>query len=150
MATTKRGIAKQECLCACTCLRKAARAVTQLYDEAFRPLGYRATQVGILTALAQTGPVTLSALAEQTVTDRTTLTRNLRLLERKGLVRAEAGADRRERRIGVTAHGRDVVKAAYPAWSAVQRRMIVRLGKAQFTRMMQDLSKMVAAARVCC
>ena len=143
----KRSQAKEECACACSCLRRAARAVTQLYDEAFRPIGYRATQIGILKALAQMGSVTLSALAEETVTDRTTLTRNLRLLEKKGLIGLEAGDDRRERRICLMKRGRQVVETAHPAWLSVQEKVVRRIGRTRFDRMVSDLSAVVAVAR---
>ena len=143
----KRGMVKEEFVCACSCLRRAARAITQLYDEAFRPMGYRATQVGIVSALAQVGPVTLSALAEETVTDRTTLARNLGLLEKKGLICLEPGNDRRERRVCVTKRGGQVVEAAHPAWSSVQEKVIGRIGRKQFERLVSDLSAVVSIAR---
>jgi len=133
--------------CVCTCLRRAARAATQLYDGAFRPAGYRATQVGILSALSQLGPVTLSGLAEETVTDRTTLTRNLKLLEKKGLVCLEPGKDRRERRVCLTKRGGRVLEETRPAWAAVQEKMIRRIGKGRFERLVSDLSAVVAVAR---
>lgn len=133
--------------CACACLRRAARAVTRVYDEAFRPMGYRATQVGILTVLAEMGPVTLSELAEETVTDRTTLTRNLRLLERKGLICLECGDDRRERRVCMMKGGDQLLRAARPRWARAQERMIRRVGKHRFERLVADLSTVVEAAQ---
>lgn len=148
----RRGSSKDESecsSCACTGLRQAARAITQLYDEAFRSIGYRATQVGILTTLEQTGAVTLSELAEQSVTDRTTLTRNLRLLEKKGLVCVELGSDRREHRICLTKKGEQVVQMAYPKWAAVQQKVVRRIGKQRHERLMADLLEMVKIARNC-
>ena len=143
----KRGKVKEECACACTCLRRAARAVTRVYDEAFRPMGYRATQVGILSALTGLGPVTLSELADETVTDRTTLTRNLQLLEKKGLICLECGDDRRERRVCMTKRGSELLRAAQPRWAQVQERMIHRVGRKRFERLVGDLLAVVAAAR---
>ena len=143
----RRSKAIEKCTCACSCLRRAARAVTRLYDEAFRPMGYRATQVGILSTLAVLGPVTLSELADETVTDRTTLTRNLRLLEKKGLVCLECGADRRERRVCMTKKGSQLLQAAQPRWAQAQRKMIRRMGRKRFERLVADLSAVVAAAR---
>ncbi len=132
-----------ECRCVCTCLRRAARAVTQFYDEAFRPSGYRATQVSILAALAATGPVTLSGLAEETVTDRTTLTRNLHLLEKKGLVCLECGKDRRERRVCLTPQGGRVLEKTHSAWLSAQEKVIKKIGKKKLERLMADLSDVV-------
>jgi len=121
--------------------------VTRAYDEAFRPTGYRATQVAILSALAELGPVILSALAEETVTDRTTLTRNLRLLEKKRLICFECGDDRRERRVCMTRRGIQVLHATRPTWARVQERVIHRIGRRRFERMEADLSVVVEAAK---
>ncbi len=137
--------------CVCFNLRKAARAVTQLYDGILRPSGLRVTQFSILAVLARSGPLTQSRLAGATVTDRTTLTRNLRLLEAKGLIRIEQGADRREREIGLTEAGRKALAKAYPLWKEAQARMEKR-----FTRgprasgvgtLVADLAALVAVAR---
>ena len=68
-------------------LRRASRAVTQHYERSFRGTGLRATQFSLLTVLTQTGPQALSALAAGVGLERTTLTRNLRLMQAKGLVR---------------------------------------------------------------
>ncbi len=78
-------------LTACTCanLRKAARAVTQVYDQALRPTGLKATQFTMLATLSNRGDLPLSRLAEALVMDRTTLTRNLKPLVGKGLVRID-------------------------------------------------------------
>ncbi len=126
--------------CVCSELRKAARAVTRVYDEAFRPMGYRATQIAILMASSCCGPVTLSELAEETVTDRTTLTRNLRLLRKKGLICVERGADRREQRICATQLGQAVLRKAAGPWREAQRRMVEQVGKTRLKRLIGDLA----------
>lgn len=136
-----------ECRCVCTCLRRAARAVTQFYDEAFRPSGYRATQVSILAALAGTGPVTVSGLAEETVTDRTTLTRNLKLLEKKGLVCLEPGKDRRQRRVCLTKQGGRVLEKTRASWASAQEKVARKMGKEKLERMIADLSAVVDCCR---
>ena len=146
----KRGKQRGGCACACTCLRRAARAVTQLYDEAFRRMGYRVTQVGVLSALAEMGPVTVSRLAEETVTDRTTLTRNLQLLKKKDLVCLETGKDKRERRVCITPRGERVLRQTQPEWASVQSGVIRRMGRKRFERFMEDLSEVIKAAREGC
>jgi len=83
--------AQEEPSCVCFNVRKAARAVTQLYDERMRPFGLRVTQLAILGKTLLLEPVTVTQLAEVAVTDRTTLTRNLRLLEQQGLIRIDGG-----------------------------------------------------------
>src|ERR1700722_12307018 len=93
--------------CACAALRRASRAVTQHYEQSFRGSGLRATQFTLLAVLTQTGPLPLSSLAAQAGLERTTLTRNLRLLETKGLVRVVSiDGDQRVRRVEMTRAGR--------------------------------------------
>ena len=115
--------------CVCGSVRKAARAITKIYDDALRPAGLRITQLGILGATIRMEPVTISQLAEATMTDRTTLTRNLKLLERKKFIRIEAGADQREREIKITSRGREALTLAYPIWKETQDRVIKELGE---------------------
>src|SRR4051812_38930012 len=101
------GLSQQATMAAvqrCTCfnLRKAARAVTQLYDEVMRPTGLRATQFSLLSVVWIAGRISITALAEAAVMDRTTLKRNLELLERAGLVRIQPGEDARVREVSLT------------------------------------------------
>jgi DNA-binding MarR family transcriptional regulator len=114
--------------CVCFNLRKAARAVTQLYDAHLRPSGLRATQLSLLVVLAAAGAITMTELADRLVMDRTTLTRNLKPLARDGLIRSAAGQDRRTRRLSLTAKGRAALTTALPLWDQAQRTMLARLG----------------------
>jgi DNA-binding MarR family transcriptional regulator len=133
---------------ACTCfsLRKAARAVTQLYDEALRPTGLRATQFSMLTLLQAAGKVPMSHLADEAVMDRTTLSRNLDVLERDGLVRIRPGADARVREVELTPAGMAKLETAYPHWQRAQRAVARSLGPRRVERMLTDLSTAVSAA----
>ncbi len=134
---------------ACTCfnLRKAARAVTQLYDGALAPVGLRATQFTILAIVAEKGPIGLTALADRMVMDRTTLTRNLRPLQRRGLVTVAPGEDRRERRITLTATGEDLLAAARSHWLRAQEYMADGLGNKGLAEILVRLDDVVAVAR---
>lgn len=133
--------------CVCFNLRSAARAITRLYDEGMRRTGLRVTQVSILGVSTALGPVTVTRLAEVTVTDRTTLTRNLRVLERKGLVSLETGDDRRERKVAVTDRGREALAEAYPLWKEAQAQVAKRFGTDRLQRLLSELSAVVAATR---
>lgn len=133
--------------CVCGSLRKAARAVTQLYDEALRPIGLRVTQFGILGATMAMEPVTVSRLAEATVTDRTTLTRNLKLLEKQDLIRVNSGNDRREREVTLTDQGRKAVAKAYPLWQKAQHQVVNSLGEERWQILRQELSAVVSLTR---
>jgi DNA-binding MarR family transcriptional regulator len=133
--------------CACFNLRKAARAVTQLYEAALAPSGMRATQFSVLTALALVDSAPLSRVADWLVMDRTTLTRNLRPLTRRGWVRIEAGEDRRERYLSLTRSGRAALDRALPLWQQAQTRLHSHVGDPRWGRLLADLQRLVATAQ---
>ena len=133
-------------LAACTCanLRKAARAVTQVYDQALRPTGLKVTQFTLLATLSNRGDLPLSRLAEALVMDRTTLTRNLKPLVGKGLVRIDQDEDLRVRRISLTESGGNCLSAALPNWRKVQSRLVEALGHERWSGFLDDLTATVA------
>ncbi len=115
--------------CACAELRRAARAVTRLYDAAMRPTGLRLTQFTLLQALGRIGAaLKQGTLGEILALDTTTLTRTLRPLQSAKWIRSFAGADGRERYIEITPLGRRVLERATPAWEQVQHRLRATLG----------------------
>ena len=73
--------------CVCANLRKASRLISQTYDEFFRPSGLKATQFALLMTVRGFGRATVSKLANWAIMDRTTVTRNLKLLEKKEFVK---------------------------------------------------------------
>jgi len=133
--------------CACFNLRKAARAVTQMYEAALAPTGIRATQFSVLVALAVADGAPLSRVADGLVMDRTTLTRNLRPLARRGWVRVEAGEDRRERTLSLTRSGRAALERALPLWQQAQAELERRIGDSRWARLPADLQSLVAVAQ---
>lgn len=107
--------------CNCLALRQAARHVTQFYDEFLAPSGVRATQYSILARLQRNGPMTINALAAELVMDRTTLGRNLRPLQRDGLIAVGAGKeDRRRKEVCLTPSGAARCRAARAGWDKAQ------------------------------
>ncbi len=134
-------------LCACANLRKAVRAVSQLYDDAFRPIGLRATQFGLLGATGMLGPLTVNHLAEAIVMDRTTLTRNLIPLEKQRLLRIRHGKDRREREVSITKRGEIILAKGYPLWKKAQGKVVKGLGQERVNRLLKDLSAVVKVAQ---
>ena len=116
-------------LCNCLALRQAARHVTQFYDQYLVPTGVRTTQFSILAKLKQSGPMTINALAEQMVMDRTTLGRNILPLEREGLISVTKGrADRRSKELHLTEAGKATFRAAAKAWTEAQTRFETMFG----------------------
>lgn len=115
-------------VCACTKLRRSARILSGLYDEALADTGFSVAQFSLLRMLQRAGPCSLTALAEATGHDRTTLNRTLAPLERAGLVASAAGGDRRARIVSITDRARAALKKAQPAWEEVQARIDALLG----------------------
>jgi DNA-binding MarR family transcriptional regulator len=131
--------------CACANLRRATRAVTQLYDDALRTEGLRTTQFTLLQVLARRGSVTQGVLADFLATDSSTLSRTLKPLEVARWIRSFSGGDRRERYVELTPAGRRVLERATPAWDGVQRRMRAQLGERDW-RALEDLTTAAVAA----
>ena len=133
--------------CACANLRRASRAVTQLYDKALRPSGLRTTQFTLLQVLAHVGEVRQGHLGRALALDSTTLSRTLAPLRRRGWVSIEPGDDRRERRIFLTPSGRKQLEGAEARWEKVQERLRQRLGAGRWDRLVALADAVVAATR---
>jgi DNA-binding MarR family transcriptional regulator len=116
--------------CACTRVRRAARVLTDAYDDALRPIGLKVTQFSLLRTLARTGPANISSLAAEMALDRSTLGRNLGVLEREGLVSLSEADDLRAHTVTLTAHAHRLLEKALPLWEQAQRRVDRSLGKA--------------------
>ena len=103
--------------CLCLHLQRAARAVARRFDEALRPLGLTSGQFSLLMSLNRPEPPTIGRVAGVLAMDRTTLTANLKPLARRGLVEIRLdAADRRSRRLVLTAAGSSLLAAALPIW----------------------------------
>jgi DNA-binding MarR family transcriptional regulator len=103
---------------ACTCgrLRRAARALTQLYDDLMAPSGLRVTQFSLLRTLASHGTARMSDLARTLLLDRTALSRTLDPLVERGFVAIAPGRDARTREVSLTRDGARAVQGATPHW----------------------------------
>jgi DNA-binding MarR family transcriptional regulator len=109
--------AKVRDACLCLHLQRAARAVGRRFDGALRPLGLTNGQFSLLMSLNRPAPPSMGAISALLAMDRTTLTANLKPLERRGLVEATVdAADRRSRRLRLTSAGRSLLAAALPVW----------------------------------
>lgn len=130
--------------CACFNIRKAARALTSLYDAVLQPTGLRSTQGTLLMAIASAGTPTISRLAEYLVMDRTTLARDLKPLAEQGLVRVTPGADRRTRQAQLTDAGWEKLSQIIPLWERVQNRVIAEgLGHERWNKLYGELQEVV-------
>jgi len=114
--------------CAGANLRRAARVATQVYDDAIRPTGMRGTQFSLLQALNIAPLLSQKQLGELLGLDSTTLTRTLSTLRRKGWIRSQPGADRRELRLSLTTAGKGEFQRVRPYWESAQKRLKQALG----------------------
>jgi DNA-binding MarR family transcriptional regulator len=120
-------------------LRRATRALTQLYDDLMTPSGLRVTQFSLLRTLLRGGTATLSDLAGTLLLDRTALSRTLDPLAERGLVAIVQGRDARTREVSVTRAGEMAVRAAEPHWRRAQEQVAHRLGQAKLEALIATL-----------
>ena len=132
--------------CTCSELRRAARAVTLLYDNAFRSSGLLSTQLGVLHVIYKSDSIRISHLAKELGMDRTTLTRNLSVLQRQGFIKISSGKDNRTRIVTITNKGRTTIAKAIPLWNDVQNKVKEQMGKTLWNELMVNLSQFVKVA----
>ena len=130
--------------CTCFNVRRASRAVTQFYDDIMAPSGIKATQFTMLGAVALMGPASVTRLAEHLALDRTTLTRNLKVLADQELVSISAGEDRRERVVKLTENGQAAIDRATPVWHEAQDALTAQFGEERWRRMIEDMNDLGA------
>jgi len=132
--------------CNCLAVRQAARHVTQFYDQLFAPTGLRATQFAILSRLRHVGPMSINALANLLVMDRTTLGRNILPLQRDGLIEvAPSRDDRRRHELRLTAAGVKMHREAVAHWEEAQQRFNAVFG-AERAAALRELLREVSAS----
>lgn len=117
--------------CLCFELRRAARAVSRDYDRWLKPTGLKTTQFSVLSMASGRGPVSITELAEALGMERTSLTRNLRPLEARGLLRVAPEGWKRTRLVEITREGRAVLETALPLWAQAQQALKAELGDGQ-------------------
>ncbi|MCC3450503.1 MAG: winged helix-turn-helix transcriptional regulator [Microcoleus sp. PH2017_39_LGB_O_B] len=133
--------------CACFNLRKASRVITQHFDEILKPSGLLITQFTILVAVTMAKSGTINELAEVLRMDRTTLTRNLKPLERQGWLRSEPGQDQRTRLVSLTTDGEAALTKALPLWRQAQTSVEETLGQQRLSDLLAHLVEATALVR---
>ena len=132
--------------CTCFKMRRVTRAITQFFDAEIRRHGIRSTQTPILCTLEGKNGWNMAELSEWLGMERTTLLRNLRPLQRDGLVQVKGGG-----RLGrgvcvelsITAKGRKVLASMLPAWRSAQNKVVATLGKERWSAIISDLEQVV-------
>ena len=132
--------------CVCFNSRRLSRRISQMYDAILEPSGLKNTQFALLAMVSERQPISITELAHAMSIERTTLTRNLKIMVRDGLLAVSRGQDARSRNVSITGDGKRRVKSAYPLWEKAQGKMLSRVGKRRWTALRAELEAMCAAA----
>jgi DNA-binding MarR family transcriptional regulator len=130
--------------CACTRVRRAARVLTSLYDEALATTGLTIAQFALLRAVGRLETPNVSELAEEMALERSTLGRNVLVLQRMRLLDVTEGDDLRARRITMTTRAQRLVSSCLPKWEQAQRKVEARLGKEGVSTLFDLLERLEA------
>lgn len=131
--------------CCCFNLRKVTRAITQFFDRHLEPARVRATQFTLLVELANASGKTLTEMAEDLVMDRTTLTRNLKPLDKAGLITNIPLSDKRSKGYALTEKGREVLEKGLPLWRSAQDQIVSQMGSERYQRLVGELGHLKGA-----
>lgn len=124
----------------CFNLRKVTRAVTQFYDRHLESAGIRSTQFTLLLTLTSATGKTLTEMAEGLVMDRTTLTRNLKPIEKAGYITTVKLPDRRTKGYVLTDKGREAIEKGIPLWKKAQHHIVERLSEQRYEKLLDELT----------
>ena len=116
-------------ICYCAALRSATRKTTAIYDAALAPTGVNLAQFSLLRKIQRAAPVSLSDLGRLAELDRSTIGRNVKVLQRMGLARVTPGEDQREATVTLDEGGLVVLRDGAPLWDEAQRRIEEKLGE---------------------
>jgi DNA-binding MarR family transcriptional regulator len=121
-------------------IRRASRILTQVYDQALRPTGLVLNQFTLLVSIHLVESTPITRLAQELFTDQTTLTRNLKLLEKRGLVAIEPGADRRIKLVSLTVEGQAILAQALALWEQAQAEVMRHYSQQEWQTLLSLLS----------
>jgi len=125
--------------CTCFTVRRISRAITQFFDAELGRHGVRPTQTPILGALQAKNGWSMAELSEWLGMERTTLLRNLRPLQRDGLVQAKGGGQGGPVKLEITKKGRTALAKVFPAWHSAQDKVVAILGQERWSSIIRDL-----------
>ncbi len=132
---------KDKITCNCLKLRRAAQAITRVYDKYLEPSGIKISQYSLLKSIARMEPVNVSDLAVNVRLDRTTLVRNIKLLEVKGLISDLSKEGSRNRQLILSERGKTTLMEAIPLWEEAQNYVKQFLGSDDLSTLFSLLSK---------
>jgi DNA-binding MarR family transcriptional regulator len=130
--------------CTCFNLRRVTRLLTQSFDAEMRKCGIRVTQTPVLFALQARRGWSMSELSDWLGMDRTTLVRNLRPLQREGLIKVSGGGRGSHVELGITGKGRAALAKMLPAWRSAQEKVVSTLGEKRWSAILGDFDRVAA------
>lgn len=130
--------------CTCFNLRRVTRVITQCFDAELRKYGIRVTQTPILSALQARSGWSMAELSDWLGMERTTLVRNLRPLQREGLIQISGGGQGGHVELAITAKGRAALSRMLPGWRSVQKKVVATLGEKRWSAILGDLEQAAA------
>lgn len=139
---------QKEFPCACAAIRQLSRVVTSLYDGQLRSAGLEAPQFALLMTLDRQGPCSQAELGRRYALDKTTVSRNLKVLQEKRWIEPAPSpeTDHRQRRFTLTAAGRKTLAKATPAWKKAQSELRSHMSSRQWEEMFRVFKTIAAAA----
>jgi len=132
--------------CAWFNLRRAARSVTGVYDDALKPAGLRSSGFTLLATVAESEPISVGDLAEALFLDPTTMTRNLQVLRRQGLLAVSLRSSVRKRFVTLLPRGRKALARSFPLWRRVQRKFVNKVGANSWRAWQKELERISTVA----
>ena len=129
--------------CYCATVRSASRVISKIYDEALRPSGLQISQYTVLEFLTLMPEARVTDMCAMLGVDQTTMSRNLALMARDGLIAGKQGADKREKRWSLMPAGSAAYLRARPLWAAAQKRLEEGWGEARLQRLRADLHELL-------
>jgi DNA-binding MarR family transcriptional regulator len=133
--------------CASLNFRRTSRMVTRMYDIAMQESGVRSTQFALLVGIAKLQPVTMGALAQVLMLDRSTLTRSLRLLEKERMIEISKRAAMRQRFLKLTHSGEKALQRSLPLWRAAHARFVEAVGADYWLKLKNEL-ELIAKSKI--
>lgn len=133
--------------CASLNFRRTSRMVTRMYDIAMKESGVRSTQFALLVGIAKLQPVTMGALAQVLMLDRSTLTRSLRLLEKERMIEISKRAAMRQRFLKLTHSGEKALQRSLPLWRAAHARFVEAVGADYWLKLKNEL-ELIAKSKI--
>ena len=128
-------------------LRKTTRALTQYYDSIIKEAGITANQNTLLMIIYLMQPMNIQNLAEASGTERTTLARNLKVMERDELINIKKGSDRREKVINISNKGENVLSKSFEMWRKAQHYLVDKIGEDKWKELRLELKEIVSFSK---